>query len=682
LLYKAYLSYSHADEAWAKWLHRALESYRVPRALVGRTIDGREVPARLAPIFRDRDDLSSASNLGEGLEQALRDSEALILICSPTAGSSRWVNEEIRYFQALGRAGRIFCLVVDGDPGLAGGKGSPFPPALFDGVDDAPVEPLAADPRPFADGKTLARHKIIAGLLGVRLDELRQREHKRKRRLQAIGLAAGLAAAALAGIAISSRMAEQRERQSAEQMATFIVDLGEDLKSEINLEALGMISQQAMAYLEDIDPSKLSPETSIKVGLAMRQVGQVSEGQGRLKDAREAFYRSRALFAGLNERLPQRDDVLFELGQAEFYVAYHHFQIEEFELAWPPAERYAEISRQLYEADPEDQRWQLEMSYAATGLLAMRVSSSDELGAEVMQEADEALAAARQLQQSWPNEPEVISQYAGTLAWAADTRLLGCELDKALTERQETLLMAEKALQKAPSDNQVREDVAYANSGVARVSAKLGELQAAERRWRLSTDTIGALYSEDPSNNILREEYMLRRLRLAETLVMLGEVQEPAAILAQLAPEVALAVAAEGAVEESSDVGLDYQLVRAQLFELVGQREELRNSLRRALQHVEALRGRQGLTDGDLAQMVAAQYHWWRAFGEAPQPLALEPLRDGVLKSCELAIMYARHALLAGDKDWAAKELNYLHSKGYRGPAFTQICQQSSLCPP
>ena len=34
--YKAFISYSHADEAWARWLHRALEGYRVPRRLIGR----------------------------------------------------------------------------------------------------------------------------------------------------------------------------------------------------------------------------------------------------------------------------------------------------------------------------------------------------------------------------------------------------------------------------------------------------------------------------------------------------------------------------------------------------------------------------------------------------------------------------------------------------------------------
>jgi hypothetical protein len=53
--YEAFISYSHADARSAAWLHRALERYHVPRALVGRVTERGLVPARLYPVFRDRD---------------------------------------------------------------------------------------------------------------------------------------------------------------------------------------------------------------------------------------------------------------------------------------------------------------------------------------------------------------------------------------------------------------------------------------------------------------------------------------------------------------------------------------------------------------------------------------------------------------------------------------------------
>ena len=62
--YRAFISYSHADARWAAWLHRSLESYRLPSRLRGGHGEHGPLPDRLSPIFRDREDLSSAGHLG------------------------------------------------------------------------------------------------------------------------------------------------------------------------------------------------------------------------------------------------------------------------------------------------------------------------------------------------------------------------------------------------------------------------------------------------------------------------------------------------------------------------------------------------------------------------------------------------------------------------------------------
>ena len=116
--YRAFISYSHSDEKWARWLHRRLETYRLPRNLVGRETAFGPVPARFTPVFRDRDELATATSLGATLVAALEQSACQIVICSPKAAQSRWVNEEILTFKRLGREDRIFCLVVAGGQAL------------------------------------------------------------------------------------------------------------------------------------------------------------------------------------------------------------------------------------------------------------------------------------------------------------------------------------------------------------------------------------------------------------------------------------------------------------------------------------------------------------------------------------------------------------------------------------
>ena len=179
--YKAFISYSHQDRAWAAWLHRALETYRAPQRLVGRTTPMGVVPGRITPVFRDREELPTATNLGAVIQAALEASATLVVICSPAAARSRWVNEEILAYKRLGRADRILCLLVAGEPNASDAPGSGleecFPEALRFALDDDGAltdrreEPVAADARPGGDGRTGAKLKLVAGILGVGLDE-------------------------------------------------------------------------------------------------------------------------------------------------------------------------------------------------------------------------------------------------------------------------------------------------------------------------------------------------------------------------------------------------------------------------------------------------------------------------------------------------------------------------------
>ena len=69
--YRAFISYSHADTSWAKWLHRALETFRIDTDLVGRETATGTIPKTLRPIFRDREDFIAGHTLTEQTLAAL-----------------------------------------------------------------------------------------------------------------------------------------------------------------------------------------------------------------------------------------------------------------------------------------------------------------------------------------------------------------------------------------------------------------------------------------------------------------------------------------------------------------------------------------------------------------------------------------------------------------------------------
>jgi hypothetical protein len=183
--YYAFISYSSEDRAWADWFRYRLEKYHIPRRIEG--FKG-EPPRHFYPIFQDREHLRASSSLDEILKEALRQSRFLIVVCSPFAAVSKWVNQEIHYFKSLNRSDCILPVVVEGRP--SAGPGEPeacFPPELRMSPETEDVSserklqsPGAADARPDQDGREHALLRIIAGLLAVDVTAVARRERWRR----------------------------------------------------------------------------------------------------------------------------------------------------------------------------------------------------------------------------------------------------------------------------------------------------------------------------------------------------------------------------------------------------------------------------------------------------------------------------------------------------------------------
>jgi WD40 repeat protein len=215
--YWAFISYSYADRAWAYWLHKSLERYRIPRRLVGVSTSSCAVPTHLVPVFLDRIELAAGHDLDTSILDALSEAHSLIVICSPSATRSERVIQEIKSFRDVNPR-RVLSLIVAGRPNAAQRGGSAteecFPAPLRGGsetVDDAVRVPLAADVRPGKGGRQEALLKMIAGVLDVNLDQLRQRDLQRRRRkwmvTSAVSLIVMVCALALAFYAWNQRNA-------------------------------------------------------------------------------------------------------------------------------------------------------------------------------------------------------------------------------------------------------------------------------------------------------------------------------------------------------------------------------------------------------------------------------------------------------------------------------------------
>jgi hypothetical protein len=267
--YWAFISYSHKDTAIADWLHRKLETYRVPKSLVGTPSREGEVPSRIMPIFRDREELPTSSELGDNLQKSLQQSRYLIVICSPDASQSRWVEEEVRAFKGWHGRDHILALIARGAPNATDrgrAEDECFPQSIRFDVNAAnarvQVEPIAADLRPEGDGRERAFLKIVAGLLGVGFDDLYQREKRRQKRRQMMLAAAAILAFAgigatwwsIARIGQSQKQISQKvatvQKQAAVATTQFEKVRPSDNAAEVRIRAAAQRAQEALDNVE------------------------------------------------------------------------------------------------------------------------------------------------------------------------------------------------------------------------------------------------------------------------------------------------------------------------------------------------------------------------------------------------------------------------------------------------
>jgi tetratricopeptide (TPR) repeat protein len=679
--YRAYISYSHKDEVWARWLHHGLESYRLPRHLVGNKSELGKVPARIRPVFRDRDDLSSSSDLEVTVQQALAESENLVVICSPAAVASRWVNEEIRQFADQGRADRVFCIIVDGEPDADGSLSECLPSAL---ADIGLQEPLAADVRDWADGKHVAKLKIIAGLLGIRLDELRQRDLQRRRKRQSLAGLAIAAALALTVITVVSQISERQEREKAEQLATFIVDLGERLKTDADLETLALISAEASRHLQNLDPERLSPETGKKVALAFRQVGQVSQFQGKPDEALEAFKRSRDLLSSLHDKYPGVPGLIFELGNAEFYIGNLHLEQHRHEDALESMQNYHRLTRELLDTDPQNPDWILELSYSHNNLAALQLDSGKGVNAETLEHVEEAVSLMEKVAGLKPDDEAVAGVYAITLAWAADAQYQSCNLEETLRLRGRVLELSEFSTGKDPGNNDLKEQYAFALTGMAGAQRATGRVEFAEKNLELAISILQELFAADPGKIQYRDQALYRQVMLLRLLADTGRY-EPARDLAKAIEESFESIEShEKPGKTDQDEYVKFLLVYSDIELQSGNLETAKSYLQTAMQLLpDSAAGDTG-DIFELSRLVEARYQWWRLNGSGkydpfPDMSEFFPVSGGEFRSCIEADSAARLFVMQGDSTGATREAGYLKSNGYADPWFIRFCEDNGL---
>lgn len=490
--YRAFISYSHRDAVFAARLHRRLEGYVLPKRL--------GADRRLTPIFKDREELPAAHDLSTQVRAALVVSDCLIVVCSPDAAASPWVGREIDLFRELHPDRPILAALIRGDPAEA------FPPALADGG----AEPLAADFRKQGDGDRLALLKLVAGIAGVGVDQLVQRDAQRRIRgvmaVTGAAVAAMLSMGVMTAVALQAQAEAERQRGEAEKLVEFMLtDLRQELKGVGRLPVMASVNRRALDYFQAQDLDQLPDEALEQRARLLLAIGEDEAAQDRFDAARSQFDEGYRVTAALLAKSPHSPDRIFAHAQSAYWRGYIRYRRKETPGARAGFEEYRVLSERLSRSEPGTVRSLREVAYADGNLCTLAVEQEGDFNRALAscRRAMDAMTRASRLK---PGDVGLARDVATRWAWLADVQVKQKDYDAALSSRRQQAGILKGLLDKDPGNAELRDAWAMCHRGLAYVAYHRRDLAGAREALRVTQATFRDLQALDAANARWREQ--------------------------------------------------------------------------------------------------------------------------------------------------------------------------------
>ena len=280
--YDAFISYSHAkDKPIAAALQSAVQKLGKPW-----------YRRRALRLFRDDTSLAATPHLWPTIEQALGQSRHFILLASPEAAASKWVNKEVTYWLEHNSIDTLLIGLTDGefawdesagDFSAWGDRPPPLPPAL---AKRFPSEPKWVDLRPYREGADRKADKrdakftelaadFAAAIRGMPKEDLLSQEVRQQRRALALAWSAAgallvlaLAAATAGVLAYHEEREAVAQRTRAEQTLAAATQTANSLVSDLAQRFRDTVGVPASLVKDILDRARALQQQLIKSGQA------------------------------------------------------------------------------------------------------------------------------------------------------------------------------------------------------------------------------------------------------------------------------------------------------------------------------------------------------------------------------------------------------------------------------
>jgi tetratricopeptide (TPR) repeat protein len=526
--YDAFISYSHGkDKPIAAALQAVVQKLGKPW-----------YRRRALRVFRDDTSLSATPHLWPSIEEALAQSRYFVLLASPEAAASKWVNKEVTYWLDHNSPATLLIGLTEGELAWDEERGGfvspmtlPLPPALAGRL---PSEPKWVDLRGYREAASPRDSKFLelgadfaAAIRGMPKEDLLSQELRQQRRALTLaysGVATLAVLIVIAGwqwrvalqnekLAVSNERAATEQKQIAQQqrdraektLATatrtandMVFSLAQDFRDETGMPVhlMRRILDRARGLQDQLTQSgETSPDLKRTEAVAFGQLMLTYLAQGDVKAALEAAERAVGIAEGLARHDPQnkgwQDDLSItysRLGDALMAAGRRTDALAVYRRALGISEKIAAAA-----PDDADAHRRMSTDYAKLGNAFVAEGNRP----EALAHYQTGLAILQRFGERDPDWQWGLALAHGNVGEAL---LLMARSEEALQEFRAQLDLMRKVVLAKPLDARAQRNLANAYERVGRALLALGRTEEALDAQEANVRIAQEVAASDPAN--------------------------------------------------------------------------------------------------------------------------------------------------------------------------------------
>jgi serine/threonine protein kinase/tetratricopeptide (TPR) repeat protein len=374
-----------------------------------------------------------------------------------------------------------------------------------------------------ASGAAVASALVIGTVVSVRQAIRATRAEHAARAERDVATAAGLAEA-------RARADAQRRQQQAEDLLTFMLgDFRTELQKIGRLHLLDAVGEKAMDYFAALDPRDLTDTALARQTKALTQIGEIRMDQARYADASAAFSTAYARAAALAARYPANGDMLFERGQAEYWIGFVARTRGDFAAAREWLTRYRDSALALEAIEGKTLRAQTELTYGHHNLAVLEFDQGNLADARRGFLAEKT--AVEEMLVANPDDAELQFSLADIASWLGSAAEADGDYPEALERFAEMTSRAEKLIAREPDVARWRFTLAQSRTLTGIVQTLLGRRTDAFATHAQAEALLAELTAQDPKNQEWQLALLNSRILKASLLLADGNIPEAANII-------------------------------------------------------------------------------------------------------------------------------------------------------